>query len=360
MTLYEIIVRSARKALTLQDPNGAMPPGNNGSYGDPETPVRNTAHWAITYLKAFQINGSSEFEQAAKRCFDYLLTKEARPMNATFWHRSNPKKDFSNGLVGQAWTIEALLQLSKHFDQPEAITLAEEVFLLHPFDKRWGAWKRVNVDGSYRDFDGTFNHQLWFAASGALLVAETGNEDIRKSVTRFMDLLDVNMKLYGDGLIQHLAPFYLKKKTPVKALRQAIWKVRNGKHETYMRMKSAGYHGFNMYAFALIKTCLPDHKFWNSPGFRSTMQYLDSAKFRDEVAKSSYGYPYNPPGFEAAYALQELSDNDQEIAYWVTEQIKHCYDQEAELMIGGDTQDQNTAAARLYEATRLHDCELQS
>lgn len=33
---------------------------------------------------------------------------EARPMAATFWHRKNPEKDACNGLIGQAWTIEAL------------------------------------------------------------------------------------------------------------------------------------------------------------------------------------------------------------------------------------------------------------
>lgn len=358
MTLYEIIVRSATKAITLQESNGAMPPGNNGSYGDPETPVRNTAHWAITFLKAYDITADQQFEVAAEKCLQYLLSEEARPMNATFWHRKNPKKDFSNGLVGQAWTIEALLQLGNHFDKKEAIDIAEEVFLLHPYDKKWGAWKRVNVDGSYREFDGTFNHQLWFAASGALLIAATNHDDIRASVTHFMDKLSSNMMLYSEGLIQHLAPFYLKPRTTVKSLRHIVWKLRNGNHEQYMRMKSSGYHGFNMYALAMMKSCLPDHTFWDSEKFRNTMSYLKSGKFREEVAKSNYGYPYNPPGFEAAYVLQVFSDQDQEIAGWVSEQLNRCFDFDSELMIGGDTHDSNTAAARLYEATRLEDCEV--
>ena len=34
-------------------------------------------------------------------------------MNATFYCRLNPEKDFSNGLIGQAWVIEALVEAHK-------------------------------------------------------------------------------------------------------------------------------------------------------------------------------------------------------------------------------------------------------
>ena len=42
ITLYECLIKSAKKALSLQQNDGSMLAGHNGSYFDPETPVRNT------------------------------------------------------------------------------------------------------------------------------------------------------------------------------------------------------------------------------------------------------------------------------------------------------------------------------
>ena len=55
MTLYDILVKSALAGIALMQDDGSMPNGHNGPYGDPETPVRNTAHWSITFAKAYEI-----------------------------------------------------------------------------------------------------------------------------------------------------------------------------------------------------------------------------------------------------------------------------------------------------------------
>ena len=60
MDLYEIISLSASSALKLQRDDGSMPPGWNGPYRQQETPVRNTAHWLITFLKAYEITEDRE------------------------------------------------------------------------------------------------------------------------------------------------------------------------------------------------------------------------------------------------------------------------------------------------------------
>lgn len=53
-SLHEILERSASVGLDLQRKNGSMPPGMNGPYGEEETPVSNTCHWVITFLKCIK------------------------------------------------------------------------------------------------------------------------------------------------------------------------------------------------------------------------------------------------------------------------------------------------------------------
>ena len=47
-----IFLDSCKRALKLQNPKGEMPAGHNGPYQDPETPIRNTAHWIVSFAKA--------------------------------------------------------------------------------------------------------------------------------------------------------------------------------------------------------------------------------------------------------------------------------------------------------------------
>jgi hypothetical protein len=169
LKLADLIVRTAEAGLRLQHPDGSFPAGCNGPYGDPETPIRNTAHWAITLLAAHRLSGGEQLSAGAVRARDVLMAPGARPMGATFLCRTNPDKDFANGLIGQAWVIEALATLHEALDDRRAHEVATQVFLLHPFSDARGLWRRVNVDGSHLTIDATFNHQLFFAAAGALL-----------------------------------------------------------------------------------------------------------------------------------------------------------------------------------------------
>ncbi|MGD1855054.1 MAG: hypothetical protein ACFB2W_12480 [Leptolyngbyaceae cyanobacterium] len=359
MNLYDIIIQSATAALLLQHPEqGSMPPGHNGSYHDPETPVRNTAHWLITFLKAYEISGEQTFLDGAKRAIDYLCSPDIRPMDATFWHRKNPKKDFCNGLMGQAWTIEALTVAAEKLDMPELLTLAEQVFLLHPIDNVSGGWQRVGVDGSYLAVDYTFNHQLWFAASGGLLKGQSG--DVDGQVRQFLDRLPSLFEVYKSGLIRHMMPFKLfsiEKQAQIlrKQLRQLKQPQAFFKEKAYLRKKEIGYHGFNLYAFALLKQVYPDHDFWKSAKFLSTLKFIRSDTYAQEIQTSKYGFPYNPPGFEIPFALKTFypdSDSQTEQSRWLSRQLHSSYDFETGLM-NKHTDDLMTHAARIYEATRL-------
>ena len=366
MNLYKIIVESASTALSLQDPQaGFMPPGHNGSYQDPETPARNTAHWLITFLKAHDISGEKKFLEAARKAADYLNGDSVRPMGATFWHRRNPNKDTCNGLVGQAWTIEALALAAEALEMPELLSLAAEVFLIHPHDKSTGLWRCVSVDGTYLDFDYTFNHQLWFAAAGGLLSKSYQADDINSKVCRFLDCLTDNFKVHPSGLIKHLVSLQLfPTRKRINTLAEQTWKIKylkaTLKNRQYMKQKEIGYHSFNLYAFSLLKRQYPNHPFWQNKSFISSLDYMRSESYEKEVETSKYGYPYNPPGFEVPFILDTFyadEDTRKQQSQWVSKQLSKSYDFDANLM-SKSTEDKNTHAARIYEATRLSDLQL--
>lgn len=348
--LYQLILNSARAALTLQVSDGAMPSGHNGPYHDPETPVRNTSHWLIIFLKAHDISGEEQFLEAARRAISYLCSDKARPMGATFWHRKNPKKDACNGLIGQAWTIEALATAAQTLELPELLRLVEEIFLLHPFDESVGLWRRVGVDGTYSSFDMTFNHQLWFAAAGGLL-APYATSEIDARVRRFMDQLLYHMDLYSSGLIRH--PLVLKFSWRHQLRNLFNWVRQSSRARAELAYKAVGYHAFNLYALALLKQQYPDHSFWRSAKFGLLWRYALSDVYKRELENNKYGYPYNPPGFEMAFALDVFAVNSRpEQERWLSEQFRRCYDFKSHMMNQG-TDDPATYAARLYEATRL-------
>lgn len=288
MLLSELIVHSCRQILNEQQRDGSFKPGCNGPYNDPETPVRNTAHWLITLLKAYELTGASDFKNAATKAADYLLSPESCPMNAAFFCRKNPQKDFSNGLIGQAWVIEALVIAADLLKNEPYVDKALEVFEKHFFDKKLGLWRILNVDGSYAAIDMTFNHQLWFAMSGAMLGSKTQSITILETIRRFLDRAnEFNFTVSKSGRIIHairnpsmvirIGEFVLKLPDPDKLF----------KERAQVRHKENGYHAFNLYAFGVLKPLIPDHKFWGNDNFKKAANYITRTSFFASLEKMS-------------------------------------------------------------------------
>lgn len=386
MKLYDILAASAREAVKTQRKDGSLPSGHNGPYHDPETPVRNTAHWLITFLHAHEVTDDDLYLDAAQGAIEYLTGPAARPHGATFHHRTTPDKDSCNGLIGQAWTIEALAVAAAHLERPVLAALAEKVFLLHPFDPDLALWKRVDIDGEPRSFDSTFNHQLWFAAAGGVLAQHKAvSPRVGRYVQRFLDELHINIKTYPSGLIYHpLHPSFSVRRylqlathdrrsrlaviaairslplTDVELLRSIVRHPqvplrRLPLSSKQLREKAIGYHSFNLYALSLLKLAYPAHEFWNSTTVSSIWDYAHSNEFVDRLIDNPYGYPYNPPGFEMAFALEVFKEGgDQEQEQWLSRQFQRCYDPDTQTL-RHNTPDPATLTARLYETTRLPD-----
>jgi hypothetical protein len=357
IALRELIRRSATAALAAQASDGSLAAGRNGPYGDPETPLRNTGHWLVTFLAVHRWTGDPRFGEAAQAAARFAAGDKARPSGGAFWHRTGPGKDACNGLVGQAWTIEALSEAATALQAPELAETAERVFLLHPFDAGHGLWRRIDLAGRPLGWDDTFNHQLWFAAAGALLAPHAGPE-VAARVVGFLDRLSSNLALRPCGLVrQAISPLALGRSEPRTGLRQL--RARWLGHRR-LRAVEVGYHAFNLYALALLRRHVPDHAFWGSRPFARLWAFARSPEYRDAVAGNAWGWPYNPTGFEMAYALDvfEGPGSRAEQRGWVTEQLRRHWDLDTD-RLGRCAADGTTLAARLYEATRLPALELE-
>ena len=369
--LYKFLLDRADDAV--RDPGGIIRPGHNGPYHDPETPIRVQGHWLITFLWAWRWTGEARYREIAAKLAESIVDPQWREGDASFHHRDSAKKDHCNGLIGQAWSFEALTAAAAAFDAPEHLDLAGSVFLKHPFNETCGLWNRLETDGRVLSIDATFNHQLWFAATAAALPLE----EARRRAARFMDELPGNLTVLEDGLIYHPIlrtiddPHAGKK--PQRSARSLVAAARNrmrgaigsllGRKESpdqraAMIHKSIGYHNFNTFALALLKKELPDHSFWRSEPFSRIVSYLRSDAFFAGLEGNSFGYPYNAPGFEVPYSLAVLvpeADQNELIERsrrFVNRQLELTYNT-ATCRFDRGNPDPSTLTSRIYALTRL-------
>ncbi|WP_158174564.1 hypothetical protein [Grimontia hollisae] len=351
--IEEILVNASNKVLNFEA-LGGVSSGHNGPYFDHETPVRNTAHWLITFSCLYKRTKDTRYKEAAYKAISYLKSSAARPMNASFYCRTKPEKDFCNGLMGQAWAIESLLYAYEIFRDDSLYSLAEEVYLLHDFDFARSIWFRLGVDGSRLSHDETFNHQLWFCAVGSML---TKTPEALERSDLFFENIAVNPSLYSSGVLFHHSSIYKfsnEIKLGIKPFIDNVYRVLVGlKNRKQLYSKSVGYHGFNLYAYELLKARHGKNEFFKSKTYMSMLNAVLKPTFSKALLNSKYSYPYNPPGFEIGFALL---NNGHDLSV-----IKRFLEGHFEITSSPDgynvavSHDILTSEARLYELVRILD-----
>lgn len=349
-----LIIKSIRLSRWFQNEDGSFPAGHNGPYHDPETPVRNTAHWTIANLYAWKATGEKSYKDTAVGGIRYLVeaVRASRPHGVVC--RDKPGKDKINGLVGQAWIIEALAEAAWLTGDNEALEAAEELFRRHRFVDTACAWQTATdpTIGTVK-FDRTLNHQLWFAASGALLVRS--GVDARDHIEAFVDCHVRGMKQYSSGLIHHSNPYFIttEPKEKVKAFLRHF-RVYVNRNKVYM--KSVGYHTFNTYALALLEVCMPDLGLQELKKVKNAVRFITSDEFRKKIGESDYSFGYNPPGFEAEYTLKVFGGQVDSLSLsLIEEQVERTYNEESG-HFNRKVWDPRTSAARVYEYARVLEC----
>lgn len=355
MSICQILQRAADHALAVQGNDGAFPAGHNGPYHDPETPVRNTAHLLFLLASLHLRNPRAEYRRAGEAAADYLLSDRARPCGKTSHHRDKPGKDRCNGLIGQAWVIEALVQASKAFQRPDCYVAAEQLFLLHPWNASTALWQRVDVDGTLLPYDNTFNHQLWFAAAAAQL---DSTPQAMTRAARFLERVARQVQTYPDGVIFHGSALgrltdHLRN-GPGEFVQQLRSRRSKGRQRAALYDKSAGYHAFNLYAYAMLRQALPDASIWGSELVPRLLAACDTPSYQAALERSAFGYRYNVTGIELAYACAVFGAGEARVRHWLMQQVRHTGAPDGQLL-ARDASDPNTAAARIYALARLED-----
>lgn len=124
------------------------------------------------------------------------------------------------------------------------------------------------------------------------------------------------------------------------------------------RPKAIWYHWFNLYAFTILKNNYPKLDFWESDKFKKILNFIDSKKNKNWLVNNDFWLDYNLSWIEISYALQNFVPNSKKNQkYWLEKQFIRNYDFEKK-SFSKNTNDPETLTARLYEATRLENIDL--
>ncbi|HMA77184.1 MAG TPA: hypothetical protein VKO43_07745 [Candidatus Krumholzibacteriaceae bacterium] len=315
------------------------PGGHNGPYFDVETPVRNTAHWIITYAALFQNSGDGRFADAANLLLNYLISPEPFIRDEIYIQRQKRGKDWCNGLIGQAWVIEALAVGGRILNRADALEKARRAAIPFRFDPDIKAWNKIDPANNNEAIDYTLNHQIWYAAAKSELPDEESDMEIRL----FLDSLNQGaFRVRSDGLIAHL---YYAHSVRGLLLRSKYF-ISEKRRPGSSREKETGYHLYNLYSLARLHKRYPDHPFFKSERFKRAKEKINDPEFYSQLECSRYAYPYNAPAFELPMAADEFNFETDGTVF--EEQVKRTFCSD-EKRFCRNCPDPITLNARIYE-----------
>lgn len=345
---------------------GHAAPGCNGPYGAVDTPVRNTGHWLITYTYLYKLTGDEKYRKISQVFCRYLLAEQAKTASGAIACMSDKGADHLNGMIGQAWTIEALVYAYETYGGEEILECAFKIFRSQSFDPAAGMWRVVELDGRVCDFDKTVNHQLWFCIAGLLLLRCREDAAIRAQVERHLECIRKDyFGIHPNGLIRHYGPMHLSNRTfakfyvkqHVKHLLKKLHLMSSGKIDSLEQEE--GYHLFELYGYAVVATLCPEEPLFHRPDFRKAVAYdknvaeLHSALKLGTSKNNPYAYGYNSPAYEYPLIHQVFSAPLDEAA------ALELMDTHEALIVNPETglydrnnADPETLMARLYEHVR--------
>jgi hypothetical protein len=121
--------------------------------------------------------------------------------------------------------------------------------------------------------------------------------------------------------------------------------------------KAIGYHSYNLCALAMLYDVYPNHSIWQSTHIRDAIMVVSTAQFKNMISEREMALTYNCTGFELAFSEHIFNEDMESVREWIKKQIDKTYDCETGLLTE-DSEDPDTLAARLYEATRLPNVQL--
>lgn len=367
---YIIIKEIADSQLKLLNENGYIEAGINGPYSCIDTEMRNTAHWIGIYRYIWIKSKDLKYLNAIKKLANYLCLDKHYGPSGSAKCMMDEKMDHLNGTIGQAWVIEGLVNAYESTKNNKYLDKAIDVFKSQNYNFKLHLWERIELDGKNIGIDYIFNHQLWFAASGSLILEHIELKDISNEVNDFVLNLEKLFEVYNDGLIKHYVSGYKsQKKSIAKMIACRIFgfmKIIDPRFDILSFEKA--YHIFDLYGFALLykrynnSTIFSDIKLTKAIDYATNIDKLNkefniehflTQKSNRIIKLNKYAYAYNSPAFEFPFVdfifNNGLNKNKYDMLWEL--QVKATYHPEQKLF-SYNTNDPKTLTARLYELTR--------
>lgn len=356
------IIKNGAKAITG---------GNNGPYHDTETNVRNMAHYTAAFSALYEKTGTPVYLDAVKLLGQAILDSPCYNKKGVYECRKIKENDEVNGVIGPAWIIEGLIWAAKVTKDERFYERARECFLAVPFNESLGIWKRINTKGQILSADATFNHQLWFAAAGAMIDNYRPDEKIYTMLKRFIQRLPKSITIRNDGRIAHFT--YNDQNNLLIGAVGRRWRdiqqtMAENSGKPSLKYKETGYHIFNLYGFAILKENYRGNiEFLESRAFKKALDYINSEEYlkaldnadikmdsthittKLKVEFNIFAYAYNSPAFEYTKVAKcfDIYKESVDEHLWKC-QMEYTYDEEKS-DFSKNTDDSCTLNARLYE-----------
>ncbi len=336
---------------------GHAPKGCNGPYKNNDTPIRNTAHWAVTYAGLYKLFDEKKYADVVELFADYLLDSKNYGIGGAAICRRDSTDD-TNGVVGQAWVIEGLLACYDITQNEKLLDRAISVFDSQELIEETGLWKIHCSDGRNAGYDYVYNHNLWFAAAGSQILSRKDIPSIRGKVTIFLDYSKDTYGVQPSGCLYHLINSNVSFVGNIKfGVKKALTDFNVAKFRN-MNYLEKGYHLFDLYGFALLKKQFSNHPELNSAKLKKAIAYGNEEQFLNDLGAvgkplNQYSYPYNSPAFEYPYVSSVLGEGcNEKIAERMLEiQFAELFDKER-MMFSNKNEDPETLTARVYELLR--------
>ncbi len=351
--------------------------GVNGPYKNRDTEIRNCCHWIITYSYLWKITKIQKYYQVIEILTDFILKKKNYGVSGSVYARKDERFDKTNGLIGQAWVIEGLVKSYEVLGNTSCLIKAKELFFNQPFNKNKKLWDVRDCNGDIC-YDMTFNHQLWFAAAGAMILDHEYNQKIDNMIKLFLnEANNCTFLTHENGLIKHEVNYVLSdleknniqfiekkrkietfKANPVKVITK---KLRNlFSKVNFVEGLEQGYHLFDLYGFALLYDRYCDEPIFQSEKVKQAIIFgcesnlvLDLMNQKNENMYNKFSWAYNSPAFEYPYVNLILNKKvDDNLNKRLLEfQIINFYDKSKKSFCR-NCNDPITLDARIYELVR--------
>lgn len=331
-----------------------FPGGHNGPYLHPETPIRNTSHFAVLLANLLQTDLEVEkakfYNTVLNQLISYLVDKNPYFKNGQFIQRGLAN-DTCNGVIGEAWVIEALSidgSLLNAENQVKSALIINEMSERSEFDSSYRFAYRFDCQKGKLSPDFTFNHQLWLAAC----LKDSNAHNHTDFVESFLSgALSGAFQVREEGLINHLYHGGTLKNNINKLAYKRVELTRAHK----VNYKERGYHLFNLFAFAKIYTKIPNHQLFSDDKFINSLKYVSVQVLeRLSVEDNFYGSHYNVSAFELPFIYLTFSElglitlSKAEFESYMNRELEKYWNSENECFDNNDV-DLMTFMARVYE-----------